>query len=86
MAAVLSHFARDEGINLKLQLLTVPATDMRYCPRTVEGALDVESCEYESAIFCEDAPWGPVARESWFLNYYIGTDTGTCCLTNDGIC
>jgi hypothetical protein len=75
MAAVLSHFARDEGLKLKLQLLTVPATDMRYCP--VEGSMDVSACEYESAIWCADAPWGPVERESWFLNYFIGTDPGT---------
>ncbi|GAB1204268.1 hypothetical protein APSETT445_002918 [Aspergillus pseudonomiae] len=26
------------------------------------------------AIFCSDLPWSPLARESWFLNYYIGTD------------
>ncbi|KAL3425242.1 hypothetical protein PVAG01_04523 [Phlyctema vagabunda] len=81
MAAVLAHFARDKGIKLKLQLLTVPATDMRYCPIVVDGDLDVEACQYESVKFCADAPWGPVGRESWFLNYFIGTES----CTRDGI-
>jgi hypothetical protein len=76
MAAVLSHFARDEGILLKLQLLTAPATDMRYCPLSVDGEVDVDSCQYQSVVDLADMPWGPVGRESWFLNYFIGTDTG----------
>ena len=76
MAAVIAHFARDQGLKLKLQLLTVPATDMRYCPTNVNGKLDVEACKYQSVVFCADAPWGPVGRESWFLNYFIGTEPG----------
>jgi len=77
MAAVLSHFARDEGIPLKLQLLIVPATDMRYCPLEVDGKVDPSNCAYQSVLDLADMPWGPVGRESWFLNYFIGTETGS---------
>lgn len=73
MAAVLSHFARDEGLQLKLQLLTVPATDMRYCPFELDG---VVTSEYQSVTDLADMPWGPLSRESWFLNYFIGEDPG----------
>lgn len=74
MAAVLSHFARDEGIKLKLQLMVVPATDMRYCPLDVDG--EVQSV-YPSVVDLADMPWGPVGRESWFLNYFIGVEPET---------
>ncbi|GMG00663.1 unnamed protein product [Aspergillus oryzae] len=78
ITAVLAHFARDcfPPLELKLQLMVVPATDMRYVPLAIPNAepLTTESCPYPSAIFCADLPWSPLARESWFLNYYIGTD------------
>ncbi|KAL4865119.1 hypothetical protein BDV12DRAFT_200402 [Aspergillus spectabilis] len=78
ITAVLAHFARDSTppIDLKLQLMIVPATDMRYVPLSVTDAepLTPETCRYPSAIFCSELPWSPLARESWFLNYYIGTD------------
>ncbi|KAL4903096.1 hypothetical protein BDW74DRAFT_186451 [Aspergillus multicolor] len=78
MTAVLAHFARDSTppIDLKLQLMIVPATDMRYVPLSITEAepLTPETCRYPSAIFLSDLPWSPLARESWFLNYYIGTD------------
>ena len=73
MAAVLSHFARDEGLPLRLQLLTVPATDMRYCPLNPNGKV---TSDYQSVVDLADMPWGPLARESWFLNYFIGEDPG----------
>ncbi|KAJ5908652.1 hypothetical protein N7495_001334 [Penicillium taxi] len=75
MSAVLSHFARDEGVELKLQLLVVPATDMRYCLRNRK--LDALSCPYESVLLYHDAPWGPLGREQWFLRYWLGADEGT---------
>ncbi|KAL4795287.1 Alpha/Beta hydrolase protein [Aspergillus venezuelensis] len=78
MTAVLAHFARDRSppINLKLQLMIVPATDMRYVPLSITDAehLTESTCRYPSAIHFSDLPWSPLARESWFLNYYIGTD------------
>ncbi|KNG87098.1 alpha/beta hydrolase fold protein [Aspergillus nomiae NRRL 13137] len=78
ITAVVAHFARDcsPPLELKLQLMVVPATDMRYVPLSITDAepLTPESCSYPSAIFCSDLPWSPLARESWFLNYYIGTD------------
>ncbi|KAL3496083.1 Alpha/Beta hydrolase protein [Aspergillus germanicus] len=81
MTAVLAHFARDSSppINLKLQLMIVPATDMRYVPLSITNAepLTPETCRYPSAISLADLPWSPLARESWFLNYYIGTDAAT---------
>jgi acetyl esterase/lipase len=75
MTAVLGHFARDEGIDLKLQLIIVPATDMRYCLRTRD--LNEDTCPYESVLLYHDAPWGPLEREQWFLKYWLGDDDGT---------
>ncbi|KAJ5890562.1 Alpha/Beta hydrolase protein [Penicillium subrubescens] len=79
ITAVLAHFARDNNppIDLKLQLMIVPATDMRYVPLSITDAppLTEKTCPYPSAIFNSDLPWSPLARESWFLNYYIGTDS-----------
>ncbi|PLB52162.1 alpha/beta hydrolase fold protein [Aspergillus steynii IBT 23096] len=78
ITAVLANFARDcsPPLDLKLQLMVVPATDMRYVPVSIDQAepLTAETCAYPSAIFFSDLPWSPLARESWFLNYYIGTD------------
>lgn len=72
MSAVLAHLCRDEGIpNIKLQLLIVPATDMRYCHRR-NTRLDSTNCPYPSAIALQDAPWSPFAREQWFLKYFLG--------------
>lgn len=74
MSAVMAHFARDEGIELKLQLLVVPATDMRYCLRGL--TLDNTTCPYDSVLSYHDAPWGPLAREQWFLQYWLGDNDG----------
>ncbi|KAE8356240.1 Alpha/Beta hydrolase protein [Aspergillus coremiiformis] len=78
ITAVLAHFARDcsPPLHLKLQLMIVPATDMRYVPLSINSPepLTARNCAYPSAIFCSEVPWSPLARESWFLNYYIGTD------------
>lgn len=79
--AVLAHFARDAipRIDLKLQLMIVPATDMRYIPISPDEPvrLTPETCPYQSAIFCSDLPWSPLERESWFLKYYLGDDPET---------
>ncbi|KAF7590678.1 hypothetical protein BBP40_002570 [Aspergillus hancockii] len=78
ISIVLAQFARDcsPQLNLKLQLMIVPATDMRYVPLAIGNAdpLTTKTCAYPSAIFYSSLPWSPLARESWFLNYYIGTD------------
>lgn len=74
MTAVMGHFARDEGVDLKLQLIIVPATDMRYCLRTRE--LNETTCPYESVLKYHDAPWGPLGREQWFLKYWLGDNDG----------
>ncbi|KAK8048210.1 hypothetical protein PG994_009940 [Apiospora phragmitis] len=73
MSAVLAHFARDEGIPIKLHLLIVPATDMRYCRRRVTR-LDEKNCPYASARDLQDLPWSPLGREQWFLKYWLGDD------------
>ena len=75
MTAVMAHFARDEGIDLKLQLIIVPATDMRYCLKTRE--LNEVTCPYESVLLYRDAPWGPLGREQWFLKYWLGDETAS---------
>ncbi|EAW10022.1 alpha/beta hydrolase [Aspergillus clavatus NRRL 1] len=77
ITAVLAHFARDRSpaIDLRLQLMIVPATDMRYVPVDLNAEpITASTCVYPSAIVFSDLPWSPLARESWFLNYYIGTD------------
>lgn len=74
MAGVLAHFARDEGVELKLHLMVVPATDMRYCLKGLE--LGDAGCAYESVLKYHDAPWGPLGREKWFVKYWLGDDVG----------
>ena len=74
MSAVLAHFARDEGIDLKLHMMIVPATDMRYCERGLE--LDTTNCPYPSVHLFHDVPWGPLGREQWFLKYWLGDSAG----------
>lgn len=74
MSAVMAHFARDEGINLKLQLLIVGAFDFRQVPPTgsdVEGEVP-----YRSFVMYKDVPWGPLGRLQWFVDQWIGTDEG----------
>ncbi|UNI16588.1 hypothetical protein JDV02_003014 [Purpureocillium takamizusanense] len=73
MSAVLAHFARDENVDIKLHLMIVPATDMRYCSTKIK-ALTPDNCPYESARSFADLPWGPLGREQWFLKYWLGED------------
>ena len=75
MSAVLAHFARDEDVHVKLHLMIVPATDMRYCSKKLRK-LTPENCPYESARILADLPWGPLGREQWFLKYWVGEDVG----------
>lgn len=74
MSAVLAHFARDEGISLRLHLMIVPATDMRYCLKG--STLSTENCPYPSVHLFHDVPWGPLGREQWFLKYWLGDSRG----------
>ncbi|KAK7908781.1 CAZyme family CE10 [Apiospora marii] len=73
IAAVLAHFARDEGVPVKLQLLVVPAVDLRHCHRRIQR-LDKKNCPYPSARALQDAPWGPLSREQWYLKQWLGDD------------
>ncbi|KAJ5889682.1 Alpha/beta hydrolase fold-3 [Penicillium tannophilum] len=86
MSAVLAHFARDEGVDLRLQLMIVPATDMRYCLKN--RTLEKTTCPYESVLLYQDVPWGPLCREQWFLKYWLGDDNDIQeeILTKDWIC
>lgn len=77
MSAVLAHFARDEGVHIKLYLMIVPATDMRYCSLSL-NKLTPQNCLYESALMLQTLPWSPLAREQWFLRYWLGVDIGRC--------
>lgn len=74
MSAVLAHFARDEGIELKLHMMIVPATDMRYCMTGTK--LSEASCPYQSVHLFHDVPWGPLGREQWFVKYWLGESRG----------
>jgi acetyl esterase/lipase len=72
MSAVLAHFARDEGISLKLHLMIVPVMDMWFC---VKGSVLCEAtCPYQSAHLFHDVPWDPLGREQCFLKYWLGDD------------
>jgi acetyl esterase/lipase len=75
MSAVLAHFARDEGIDIKLHLMIVPATDMRYCNTKLQK-LTADNCPYDSVLQLKDVPWGPLGREQWFLKYWVSQDAG----------
>lgn len=77
MSAVLAHFSRDEGIDIKLHLMIVPATDMRYCNTKIKH-LTAENCPYESVLQFKDVPWGPLGREKWFLKHWVSQNAGKC--------
>ncbi|KAI0595877.1 Alpha/Beta hydrolase protein [Biscogniauxia sp. FL1348] len=74
IAAALALLARDEPGTppLALQLLIVPVIDARYVPR--EGPAPA-GCPYASYRALEFAPSLPLARLSWFYNYWLGTGT-----------
>jgi hypothetical protein len=74
MSAVLAHFARDENIDIKLHMMIVPATDMRYCLKGLK--LSESNCPYQSVHLFHDVPWGPLGREKWFLKYWLGDTKG----------
>ena len=74
MSAVMAHFARDEGIDIKLQLLVVGAFDFRQVPATGKGIDNPVS--YESFSTYQDVPWGPLGRLQWFMDQWVGTDPG----------
>ncbi|KAE8869289.1 hypothetical protein PTNB73_04342 [Pyrenophora teres f. teres] len=73
MSAVLSHMARDAGMDLRLALLVVPSTDFRWLIAEEPVRSDVAR-SYPSTALYKDAPWGGLKREQWFLNYWIPAD------------
>jgi hypothetical protein len=72
MSAVLSHMARDEGLELRLALMIVPSTDFRWliAPEPIRSEI---AERYSSTVLYKDAPWGGLKRERWFLDYWIPT-------------
>jgi acetyl esterase/lipase len=72
MSAVLSHMARDEGLELRLALMIVPSTDFRWliAPEPIRSEI---AERYSSTVLYKDAPWGGLKREQWFLDYWIPT-------------
>jgi len=74
LAAVMALMARDESSMppLKLQLLVVPAVDVRWIP--IEGSCDPDAVPYETYVSCEYAPCLPLARMQWFADLWLGTD------------
>ncbi|KAI1588660.1 Aes Esterase lipase [Pyrenophora tritici-repentis] len=73
MSAVLSHMARDAGIDLRLALLVVPSTDFRWLIAEEPVRSNVARL-YPSTALYKDAPWGGLKREQWFLDYWIPAD------------
>lgn len=71
LAAVVSHLCRDANIPLRLQLLTVPVTDLHRV-FTPEGEFDRENCPYESYREMEFAPALPAARMAYFHRHFLG--------------
>ena len=73
MAAVLSHWARDEGIELKLALLVVGSYELRWS--IAEEPLKSEVArKYASVAFSEHFPWGGRSRVDWFMSYWLPDD------------
>jgi len=70
MSAVLSHMARDAGVELRLALLVVPSTDFRWLIAE-EPVRSAVAELYPSTALYKDAPWGGLRREQWFLDYWI---------------
>ncbi|KAG9568434.1 hypothetical protein KCU61_g7351, partial [Aureobasidium melanogenum] len=70
MSAVLSHMARDAGLELKLALMIVPSTDFRWLIAAEPLRSDVAK-QYPSTALYKDAPWGGLKREQWFLEHWI---------------
>lgn len=70
MAAVLSHMAREEGINLKLALLVVPSVDLRWAIGTESEKSEIAKL-YPSVALMENNPWAPRGRMDWFMRYWI---------------
>lgn len=75
MTAVLAHFARDEKIDLKLQLMVVPSVDLRW-EIAAEPLRSQVLAGYPSVSLFANAPWGPRSRMKWFMDYWIGTSRG----------
>ncbi|KAJ5258495.1 hypothetical protein N7524_010051 [Penicillium chrysogenum] len=71
ISAVISHLCRDENIPLRLQVLTVPVTDLHRV-FTPEGEFDREGCPYESYREMEFAPALPAARMAYFHQQFLG--------------
>lgn len=71
LAAVISHLCRDGNIPLRLQLLTVPVTDL-HSVFTPQGDFDQENCPYESYREMEFAPALPAARMAYFHRSFLG--------------
>jgi hypothetical protein len=74
MSAVISHMARDAGLELRLALMVVPSTDFRWliAPEPVRAEV---AKQYPSTVLYKNAPWGGLKREQWFLDYWIPTGT-----------
>lgn len=71
LAAVISHLCRDANIPLRLQVLTVPVTDLHRV-FTPDGEFDRENCPYESYREMEFAPALPAARMAYFHRHFLG--------------
>ncbi|KAI8261140.1 Trichothecene 3-O-acetyltransferase TRI101 [Colletotrichum sp. SAR11_239] len=54
MSAVLAHLARDEKIPIKLHLMIVPATDMRYCSRKIKGLNEINCPQFGGRLQIND--------------------------------
>lgn len=75
MTAVMSHMAKAEGVNLKLALMVVPSTDLRWS--IGEEPLKSEVAKkYPSVAMVEHNPWGPKSRMDWFMDHWIPKGTG----------
>ncbi|SPN99282.1 related to esterase/lipase [Cephalotrichum gorgonifer] len=72
MTAVMAHFARDEKIDLKLQLMIVPSVDLRWEIAAEPLKSDV-TARYPSVTLFADNPWSPRGRMKWFMDHWIGT-------------
>ena len=71
LAAVLAQLCRDAGIPLRLQVLTVPFSDL-HSTFTPEGLFDRENCPYNSYREMEFTAILPTARMAFFHRHFLG--------------
>lgn len=76
MTAVMSHIAKNEGVDFKLALMVVPSVDLRWSIAEEPDRSHIAK-GYPSVSMVEHNPWGPRSRMDWFMDHWIPQGTGS---------